>query len=217
MSSVTSEVGRLIEAVAEKARVEGCDLDLDGQHVYRRGGLVKPSVTSVISAHLNVDADFFTEESRRRGAFIHEATVFVDRNTLDNDSVPEKWAGYLESYRLWRVRRRSVALLRETWLHHPIFDYCGTVDFFGFVEDDPWPWTIDIKTGVPLRWHKVQTAAYEAAIFVDADARTILRRHGSLYLHGDGREATLEQHKSTRDFDFFQAALTCYRFKEAVE
>jgi hypothetical protein len=206
-----------VRALAAQAIEETAGVELDAQHAYRRGGIVRPGVTSVLTSQGFIEGDFYTEESRQRGTFIHEATVFVDRNTLDEESVPEKWAAYLESYRLWLTRRRPHALLREARLHHPVFDYCGTVDFFGFLADDAWPWTIDFKTGPPQRWHRVQTAAYEAAIFVDADARAMLRRRGSLYLHGDGREATLVQHAGSRDFGFFQAALTCYRFKEAVE
>ena len=199
------------------AKAEADGIRLDDQHAYTRAGRSVPGVTSVIAAQLLADAgSYYTEESRNRGTFIHEATTLVDRDVLDMFSVPDDWAGYVESYRLWRVRRGASPLLREAFLHHPTFDYCGMVDFFGWLAGDAWPWTIDIKTGAPEKWHRVQTAAYEAAIFTN-NQRDILRRRGALYLHPEGKEAELVPHTSPRDFGFFQAALTCYRFKEAVE
>lgn len=206
-----------VTELVERVEVEAHSLNLDAQHAYWRGGVQKPSVTRVLAAQGFIDTTFLTETSGDRGTFVHEATIYIDRDTLDLNSVPAAWIGYLDSYRLWCERCRPQALLREARLHHPILDYCGTVDFFGWLEGDVWPWTIDLKSGAPEKWHKVQTAAYEEAIFAASDARTLLRRRGALYLHEDGREATLVQHKSTRDFGFFQAALACYRFKEAVE
>jgi hypothetical protein len=83
-----------------------------------------------------------------RGSHIHKATELYDLGTLDEESVDPLISGYLESYKLLCKKYSPEEI--EISAYDPIYGYCGTLD-----RPD-----IDLKSGAPAKWHKIQAGAY---------------------------------------------------------
>lgn len=182
------------------------------EHRYRRRADGRPMLgtTDVLKSQGFFDPEQYTVEGRERGTFVHDASVLVDADDLDDASVPASYAGYIESYRRFLDSHRPTWFLTETLIADDLLDYCGTLDRFGVLRSSLW--VIDLKTGAKAKWHGLQVAAYERALRPAGSPRSAKR--GTLYLHDDGKEATLEPCTDRLDYDFFLAALTCSRYRE---
>lgn len=183
------------------------------EHIYRLAGQRVLSVTQVLKAVGLIDDEWYTEESRIRGSYVHKAITFEEREGLDDASIDERLAGYVAAYRAFvQEARPGACSLLEQQLADPVLRYAGTPDqvrllFGGFA-------LIDHKTGPAAIWHPLQTAAYDRLVHV-ADPSVPRLRRFALYLRKDGTYR-LQEHTGRNDFKVFQAALAVAHFKEAA-
>jgi hypothetical protein len=167
-----------------------------------------PSVTGILKAAGIIDATFFTEEGRERGSAVHLACEYFDQGDLDEDSLDEQIAGYVDAYKTFK----SASGWEFDWIEFPVMDktgmYAGTPD--RALVSRPRK-LVDIKTGAHQKWHGPQTAAYVNCL----DDPFSYSRYG-LYLQGNGKFTLREYPKAEfiSDLAIFQSALNIYYWKE---
>lgn len=197
-------------------------LEFDAErHVYSRGGIVVPGVTSVLEplTDWSMVSDGVLELARERGTLVHELTALDDRGELDEESVDPRLAGFLAA---WRAFKRdtgftsatgAIELQVESFLH----GYAGTLDRLGrhgadaLNADAPLA-LYDVKTGPPQPATALQTAAYrQAANETFAPTKPIARRFG-VHLRRDGTYRLVE-YRDPGDLATFLAALRLHTWR----
>ena len=99
-------------------------------HTYRKGETVLPSVTQILKDVGLIDTTFFAPEHAERGTRIHEATVFWDETGMDDDTLPEEWAGYLSAWKKFREETGFIpSHIEQAFCSDQ--GYAGTVDRIG--------------------------------------------------------------------------------------
>ncbi len=153
------------------------------KHEYRHGGHIYPSVTQILSDLGFTGSAYYTPESAQRGTDVHLATAYDDQGRLDWGTVDPIIRPYVEAWRAWR----EASLMGEPrHIEHRLvstaMQYAGTIDRAWTVPGKTT--VVDIKTGAPERWHRLQLAAYAQLLELPADevADGIL-----VYLSNDGR------------------------------
>ena len=164
------------------------------------------SVTEVIkeSGLLNYPATVNSQWFMDRGTAVHAATEYYDKGTLDESTVAEEIRGYLNAWIKYRADTGYTPEVIEKTLLHPVYGYCGKIDRNG----------LDIKTGGPAPWHRMQGAAYNE-LEVEHSITT-KREWKTVYLQEDGTYkiqicTTRELIEAKKDFLTLLAAL---RIKE---
>lgn len=166
-------------------------------------------VTEALARVGLTDMEHVTEFGLRRGTLVHAATALDDRGDLDERSVdPVHVAPYLASWRLFRAQTGLKVLEIERAVHYEAMQYQGTFD--RLVELDGAKILIDLKTGVPARWHGLQTAAYALAYTAEVGGTTPMR--AGVYLNGDGKVAKMQLFKKRSDYEVWKAVVTVANF-----
>ena len=155
------------------------------RHEYTLGGVVLPSVTTIISAVGLYDFDHVSAETLRiaaeRGTIVHTCIELYELGELDESSIDPELAGYFESY----LKMKEAGLLPERpsaiekRIYSEKYKYAGTLDQM-FADD----WINDIKTGLPGAEHGLQLSAYWLALHENITDKP--RRLTGTYLHRDG-------------------------------
>lgn len=167
----------------------------------------RPSVTTILGPL--IDKTYFTDLARERGSLVHLACEYYDLGDLDFESLDPAISGYVQGF----VEYRRHYPVREEWIEIPRLDglgqYAGTPDR---VIIRPPKELIDLKTGEPAVWHRMQTAAY-----VNMFPEPMSFRRYSLYLKADGRFKLIEHPLSDYPMDIaaFRAAMLIYEWKKA--
>lgn len=185
-------------------------IDFDeATHTYRVGGQIKPSVTQILKPLVDfsmVDPDVLQAKSDL-GRRVHRATELDDEGDLDESTVTDDVAPYLQGWRLFKRDVKPAILLIEHRIYNRESNYCGTLDRFAGIDQDEW--LIDIKSSAQI--HRAvgpQTAAYVAGLYAKK-----LPRRGVVQLKPDGtyrfRELT-----DPRDWVTFQACNLIHRFHQ---
>lgn len=179
-------------------------------HVYTAAdGRVIPSVTQILTDAGLIDTQWFTEQATTRGTYIHEATALDDVDDLDMETLDEGLAGYVAGWRAFLSETGAEILSIEERVCSPAFTYAGTLDrrimFQGF------EWVVDLKSGSPLRWHALQTAAYASLVIPSAAGVHMLKR-ATVHLKANGRYS-FTPHADRTDFDIFGATVALYHWK----
>lgn len=177
-------------------------------HTYRPN---LPSVTEILKGAGLIDDRFFTEESRQRGTYVHEACELLDKGTLDFSSLVPEWSGYVTSYALLVDAMRAAGKWQgKVWIETPMKDPCGV--YAGcqdrIFETGPPKAVWDLKTGAPLAWHKWQLAAY-----VNMLPKPLQWERYGIHLHKNGRMATVVPYPKAdywADMAMFQSALNIH-------
>lgn len=156
--------------------------------------------------------DFFTDEARERGSMVHKACELLAFDNLDWDSVDKQIWGYVYSYKLYLEHTKFRARHVEYQAIHPTLFYAGTFDALGhdFQSDDL---LFDLKSGVPEKWHQIQTAFY--AELAHANHHNVQRR-GTVYLQRDGSIAKFHQHNDKSDWKIAVSALNLTNWRAAL-
>jgi hypothetical protein len=153
-------------------------------HKYFLGDSELPSVTQILGDLNFIDSSYFTEESRRRGEYVHSATEFDDRGSLDDASVDSTILSYLSAWRRFK-RENSVKIYEiEKIVGSPIYRYAGTLD--RIVELNGFKAILDIKSGAVGKATGLQTAGYEIGYNSDQSLKRFavqLKNDGSYKLH----------------------------------
>lgn len=221
---------RLKQEARARQRGRGLLEFIEGQHLYIVGGIVRPSVTEILTA-VGVATDFDAlpesvqasiEYRRNLGSAVHADTHALDDNDLDLDRVPAETRPYLDAWATCKANLGLRPMARERRLFHPVHEYCGTLD--GIFERELECATvarrvlIDLKIGDP--WDAavhLQTAAYEAAYLAEhANERIDERWAVQLTPATDPPYRVIKlapdlTRRSWTDFPKFLACLTTYR------
>lgn len=141
-------------------RIPGLTFEPEG-HVYRFQGQIVPSVTQVLKPIENWD--FLDDEAKafysERGTEVHRTTALNDLDDLVEDSVDPDIVGYLHSWRKLLANEDLKILSVEEQVYHPLLRVAGTMDRRMLIKRRHG--VLDIKAGVKLPSHGVQTHGYK--------------------------------------------------------
>jgi len=186
----------------------------DSSHTYTLDGAVLPSVTQVLNdIFYTPGAEWFTEEARLRGSYVHAAIALDHEGALDDDTLDPALAPYVAAWRAFKRESDFRPLAWEQAVCDPARGYAGTYDVIGQMGDNPLvpPVLIDYKTGTPPPYAALQTGAY--ARIAKSDRWPTLRR-AELWLRPDGTyRFTL--HTDRADERVFLSALEVFSWKKA--
>ena len=180
-------------------------------HTYRMEGEIIPSVTQILKDVGLIDTTFFAPEHAERGTRIHEATVFWDETGMDDDTLPEEWTGYLSAWKKFREETGFVSShIEQAFCCDE--GYAGTVDRIGKTHKIN-PLLLDIKTGPPQPWHRLQLAAY--TLMVKRELNIPIWDMWGVHLRKDGIYA-VESYKSIEHSADWLAVLRVYHIKQGA-
>jgi len=171
------------------------------RHLYCRDGEIYPSVTEVLQKAGLINGSWFSEYAACRGAALHLATAFLDRNELEESSVDGAIAGRLDAYRHFKEDTGFKPTHIEHILYSDKWKCAGTADRLGVLSENLI--LLDLKSGAALPWHSLQTAAYQMMALERGHAVT--KRFG-LELRDNGTYR-LREHKDAMDLARFLQAL----------
>jgi hypothetical protein len=174
------------------------EITIDENHVYRVDGrVVSGTVTGIIRDAGLVDAAWFSECSATRGTAVHKAVEYYEQGDLDESSLDQAIAPYMDGWRLFVAETGYQSRELEQMIYHPIYQFCGTLDQTGIMDGQTC--VLDIKTGAAQPWWALQTAAYNSI--------AKCRRRLSVQLTDEGKYKVTE-HKEMTDWQKFLAAMT---------
>jgi hypothetical protein len=182
-------------------------------HTYHLGSRRLPSVSQVLKAAGVNDGEWYTPEAAQRGTNIHTLCDSFDRifdddpTDFDWDAVPEEYREYLGGWAKFRLDTHCRIVASEVPVFNEAYGYAGRLDkivkyITGLVGVE----LIDIKTGTPQEWHRLQTAAYRMAV----PDRPL--RRACVYLTPAGTYKWIE-HKNRDDEAIWKAALVIARWR----
>ena len=175
-------------------------------HTYRMGERIVPSVTQILADLGFINTDFFDDASADRGRKVHKLTELWDQEALDEDSVDPRLKGYLDAW-ISFVRKEGFAWIAiEKRIFHPTYWYAGTLDRKG-VNQRGKTILLDIKTGVPSKWHSFQLGGY--LLCEPAD------EIWTVHLKKDGR-FSVEYHKKDESIADWKAIAWTFRLREGL-
>lgn len=184
-------------------------------HTYTIDGVVLPSVTQVLGdVFYTPGAEWFTDEARLRGSYVHAAIALDHEGALDEDTVDYRLFPYIEAWRAFKRESDFRPMAWEQAVCDPARGYAGTYDVIGQLGDNPLfpPVLVDFKTGTPAEWIRLQTAAY--ARVAKGDRFPTLRR-GGLWLRADGTYR-FTMHTDRADERLFLSALEVFQWKQKL-
>jgi hypothetical protein len=166
-------------------------------------------VTSMLkAAGLMGDTPFYTEESRDRGSYVHQAIAYDLVGDLVEPADDDPIRPYVVAFRQWVLDARPETILAERAMADPTLKVAGTVDLVCRIQDATY--VVDHKTGTEAPWHALQTACYAHLAFVNELGARFKR--AALYLRDDGTYRFVE-HADRQDWDIARAALTLARWR----
>ena len=165
-----------------------------------------PSVTEIIDSHGLINEFSKQEFAALRGSMVHLAARYFLEGRLDFASLDDRIVPYIQSLQQWVMLTGFVATECEARRYHPLLKFAGTMDCVGVLPNNS-TFILDLKSGVPERWHGLQLAAY--LILYGG-----YRRRGGLYLQKDGSMAEFREYDDPADAANFISCLNCYRLRE---
>ena len=119
------------------------------QYKHKTDGYRVPSVTTIIPDGYEGAPEDLMQEAKARGTFVHQASVLLDADNLNWDSVPLSFRPFLEGWAL-AVEELSLHHIGH-WTERPslskVHGFAGTADRVSYVGYKTTPTVIDIKTG----------------------------------------------------------------------
>lgn len=146
------------------------DLTFDEvNHIYRRYGIIKPSVTQILQEVGLIDFSAVPKEVLERasnfGTAVHKTTELFDKNILDFSSVSNPIIPYLKAWQDFVDTYQIKILAIEEKFYCSKYDYCGTIDRIVYSETLKKEILIDIKTTSSISpTVNLQTAGYAIGI-----------------------------------------------------
>jgi len=167
-----------------------------------------PSVTEILQGVGIIDSTWFTPESCERGRAVHAICQLHDEKDLAIDSIDPNLKGYYAAYQKYLA---EAGVDEWSWIECPAMDplrtYRGTSDRILTARPRI---LLDIKSGAPLPWHALQTAAYVNMLPDPYSYQRI-----GLYLKENGTYAIKHYPKGNyaTDLRVFMSALTIYNWR----
>lgn len=174
-------------------------------HTYRVGGKVISGITGLLrDAGIIKGVDYGSDEALWRGKLIHKALEYLNKGTLNWDTVDNEIEPYIRAYQQFQMDTGFKPRSWENSLYHPQLKYCGTYDVEGPAYNDD-HWLVDTKTGLTSLamsdWVGIQTAA-QALLLPNS---TKYKRFG-LKLTSEGKY-NLIRYEDPEDYNAFVAII----------
>lgn len=137
-------------------------------HEYRDGEEIIPSVTQILKEAGLINDRWFTEESRERGSAVHELSErYANGEREDKLGRSLESLEYVNAFVRWMKDYRVFSLKTECTVSNIIngHRYAGRFDILAMIGNRRV--LVDLKTGGPAPWHKIQLAAYALAKLED--------------------------------------------------
>lgn len=182
-------------------------------HRYHLEGRELVSVTAALTAAGMVDTQYFTDEARVRGSYVHQAIALLAEGALDETSIDPTVAPYVDAARQFLADTGVELEHVEARVCDPLAGYAGTLDAIA-----RWPGPIvkrtvlDWKSGGCPPSAGPQTAAYLRCARDWYPAGTRIGRAG-LHLRGDGTYRLVDFPDVGQDEQDFLAALRVALFQ----
>lgn len=187
-------------------------ITLDKDHKYSVDGVEKPGVTKILEAAGLIDKTYYNDHACIRGQYVHKAILLYHTQGLNFNSLDGEIKPYFRAYLDFQRKSNFKLVLIEKSGYHPIYDYCGTPDLIGYIND---PLSlIDIKTGSVPDWVAMQTAAYKMIFDKKVDNLPITKRY-ALNLTKEEKWSLIPLN-NRHDEDIFKAALTLFNYKRSL-
>jgi len=154
-------------------------------HQYQFNGVVKPSVTQVLSRlhSFGMVPKDVLEAACQRGSYVHTLCEYHDQNDLDSESIGI-YGGYLDAWIQFCADHKAVWTSIEQRGYSERYGFAGTWDRAGTLKGIQH--VVDIKTSVaPHPVWGLQTAAYRQ-LMAEADTSWLLARRATVQLRPDG-------------------------------
>ena len=188
-------------------------------------GVELPSVTTILKDVGIIDYSHIPQEvllkASRRGTAVHAALHYLDDGDLDESTVSEEIAPYIEAYQRFCRDIGFVPAFVEYRDWHRSLMYAGTLDRIGGIKRKDGGrdrMVLDFKSGLTgprMPGHALQVTAYAA--FMESPRKY---RRGSLGLTKEARyelwECGVTPHFGDtfdKDFNAFRCALGCAHWK----
>jgi len=177
----------------------------------------KPGLETWIGNVGNVEAKRRKEKAGDRGTLVHALATLHAEGTPDIPLGEEvAIRPQLRLFEEWYADQVKELLACEFIVHHPRYDYVGTLDFLVRLRGDRIPTVIDVKTGASL-WPEMraQTAAYRAAALLGILAELGFKdcRRAIVHVPEGAVIARFHEHtEHTADFEAFLSCLYLYRW-----
>lgn len=201
-----------IPAAYAPATAQGLTLDHE-THTYYREGREVPGVTRVLGDAKIIDysgiPQHILDRAAARGKAAHLALEYLDRGTLDRDSLDSELEPYVHAYEAFCVDSGFVCGLAEKSRYHKQRGYAGTFDRTGMLGKDAV--LLDFKTGAFQEGHLIQVAGGYGNMF--PHPRRF--RHIALQLFPTGKYRVHEASPAKFEYysSIFFCALACAQFR----
>ena len=182
-------------------------LALDDEHRYWLGKQRIPGVSEILDSLGLIPSFAKSEAAALRGTIVHRACHLLVLGKLDWSTVDPRILGRVLAYERFLKETGFEPELLEHMTWHKDFLYAGTLDALGRTLKFK-KFLFDIKTGGPLKYHALQTAAY-AGFFPG------LLPRATLFLQEDERYH-LKFHNDRSDWGAWVSCVNVYRLKEAA-
>ena len=151
-----------------------------------------------------------------RGSAVHYACLLDDEGDLDEATVEPAHRGYLEAWRKCKALLRPEFICAETQLYNSVFCYAGTIDRLVRLPGKRRPQLWDLKTGIPQKAARIQTAAYAHLTMPHASHGPYEYDRYAVRLTKEGDYAMQEHPLAdlSKDFEMFRAALMLNAWKK---
>lgn len=156
--------------------------------------------------------DYYTPGSSDRGQDIHDIFALAVGHSIglcEAPDVPTEYAGYHRGILefIEKKKPRPLAHGIERCLKHATLPYAGRTDFMGMIAEDFG--VLDLKTGLPEKWHRVQVHGYQK--MTDKAAKMWI-----LYIGHEGGIDLKTVKYNPRDWATFQCGLSILQWREAA-
>lgn len=183
------------------------------EHLYHSpDGMRLEGVSDILSGELG-GFDGFPESAAMRGHDVHRAIQFYNENDLNESTIPEEAAGYLDCFKRAKEHHNIKIIQNEIMRYHPKYLYAGRMD--AIVEINGITGVIDYKTGGPDKRNKWQLAMYLELIKAEIPH---IKGRWNLYLkpqkYKDGCGFFLEEHTGLRDFQEAVALFAAFTIRK---
>lgn len=188
------------------------DLIFDEEkHEYTHDGIKMLNVTSILEAVGITDYSYATEYDKKRGRYVHIATMLDDRGELNEGKLSAPLLPYLAAWRKFKRDYNVKIIANEMMVHSHKYQYCGTLD--RILEIKRLLVLADIKSGVPAKpGTALQTIAYLKAYEEMTGKKISYRRAIQLKKNGEPKP---HPYKNKTDWMYFLSALkVCQLRKE---
>lgn len=181
----------------------------EASHTYRHGGKVVPGVTSILRPLVDFSGirREVLEAKADLGRRVHLACQLHDEDDLDESSVQEDVAPYLQAYRQFLTETGAEIVMNEARVFSGIYGYAGTLDRVLRIPQGHF--LVDLKTCIATP----STTGPQTAAYLRALSDTNVTRRAALRLRPDGTYR-LDELTDPNDWATFLACLTVHRHLE---